>query len=67
MHCFLVNMILIRSHLSSPRQVVDAVQQTISVFIRRALEKAGYGYVPVVGLSAQGIEKTVDLALHLVY
>ena len=26
-------------------------------FIRRALEKAGYGYVPVVGLSAQGIEK----------
>ena len=27
----LVNMILIRSHLSSPRQVVDAVQQTISV------------------------------------
>ena len=26
-------------------------------FIRRALEKAGYGYVPVIGLSAQGIEK----------
>lgn len=26
-------------------------------FIRRALEKAGYGYIPVVGLSAQGIEK----------
>ena len=26
-------------------------------FIRRAREKAGYGYVPVVGLSAQGIEK----------
>lgn len=26
-------------------------------FIRRALEKAGYGHIPVVGLSAQGIEK----------
>jgi len=26
-------------------------------FIRRALEKASYGYVPVIGLSAQGIEK----------
>ena len=26
-------------------------------FIRRALEKAGYGHIPVIGLSAQGIEK----------
>lgn len=26
-------------------------------FIRRALEKAGFGYIPVIGISTQGIEK----------
>lgn len=32
-------------------------------FIRRALEKAGYGHIPVIGLSAQGIEKNSGFTL----
>jgi len=45
-----------------PHKIALVISQTGGAtnyisFIRRALEKAGYGYVPVVGLSAQGIEK----------
>ena len=32
-------------------------------FIRRALEKAGYGHIPVIGISTQGIEKNSGFKL----
>ena len=34
-------------------------------FIRRALEKAGYGHIPVVSISAQGLEKNSGLKINL--
>ncbi len=34
-------------------------------FIRRALEKAGYGHIPVIALSVQGIEKNSGFKLNL--
>ena len=36
------------------RLVVDAVPSNYIGFIRRALEKANLGYIPVISLSAQG-------------
>jgi predicted nucleotide-binding protein (sugar kinase/HSP70/actin superfamily) len=34
-------------------------------FIRRALEKSGYGHIPVVSVSAQGLEKNSGLKINL--
>jgi len=34
-------------------------------FIRRALEKSGYGHIPVVSISAQGLEKNSGLKINL--
>ncbi len=34
-------------------------------FIRRALEKSGYGHIPVVSISAQGLEKNSGLKINM--